>query len=367
METPIKKYHPYFIKKDLPKKIAFYKRLLAEILASLLFTFLIVFIDKNASFETLKLKGIGFSILIFVSLSEGIFCFDTLVAKRYPWHQALFKRVTSLLAFALLWSVFVAIVADSIRPYFIDLEDIKEKVNFILSLTILVLFITIYVFVLIAANYHSTLKHFIIENEKLRQEKLKMAFFALQDQLNPHFLFNNLSTLMAIIPENQGKALHFTENFTDVYRYVLQNSKTKLVSLKEETNFIKAYLSLHKERLGEGFSYNIDISLGKLEKCLPPLSMQYLVENAIKHNVTTENRPLTLSISTKGDRLIVSNNYQPKSSTYSTNTGLTNLQKRYEYLNIKGQVEIFNSDKTFTVSIPLIDKNDDHELQNINS
>jgi LytS/YehU family sensor histidine kinase len=151
----------------------------------------------------------------------------------------------------------------------------------------------------------------------LRQEKLRLDYFALQDQLNPHFLFNNLSTLMAIIPENPDKALIFIEKFTDVYRYVLKNTNSRLTLLEEELEFIRAYITLHKERLAEGFICNIEVEKDALNKLLPPLSLQYLVENAIKHNLATESRPLKLDIYTKNNRLTVSNNYQPRNSTYS--------------------------------------------------
>jgi LytS/YehU family sensor histidine kinase len=207
---------------------------------------------------------------------------------------------------------------------------------------------------LVANNYHNSLKFFILENEKLRQEKLRLDYFALQDQLNPHFLFNNLSTLMAIIPEDTNKALTFTEKFTDVYRYVLKSSNSRLIPLEEELEFIRAYITLHKERLAEGFRWNIEIEKDQLNKLLPPLSLQYLVENAIKHNLATETRPLKLDIYTKNDRLIVSNNFQPRNSTYSTNTGLSNLKRRYQYFGLKGSVEVINTGETFSVSIPLI-------------
>ncbi|PWD97966.1 sensor histidine kinase [Marinilabilia rubra] len=356
------KYHSCFDKDQMPKKIALYKRLIAEILASVFFTFLIVIINQNTTLDEVKIPGVFFSILVFVFLSEGIFIFDSLIARKYPWHEALRKRVASLLVFALLWLGITGVLATLARPYFDINHKPGEQVDFVLGLTILVLFITIYVFALIASNYHKTLRFFILENEKLRQEKLKMDYFALQDQLNPHFLFNNLSTLMAIIPDNPQKALSFTENFTDVYRYVLKSSKHKLVTLRDEATFIQSYLGLHKERLGDGFSYAMETTEEDTSKLLPPLSLQYLVENAIKHNIATETRPLAISISTAGNRLMVSNNYQPKTSTYSTNTGLDNLRKRYEYLALKDQVEIINASDTFTVSIPLIDKNQGYGL-----
>ena len=335
---------------------------MAEILISLLFIVVLVIINKDNSFNRIELKGVCFATFAFVFLSEGIFTFDSLVAKKYSWHNALFKRVAILLTFTLVWMFVTGYLADVIRPWFIPDERLNDKDNFALSVAILVLFVTLYVSGLIAANYHNSLKYFILENEKLRQEKLRMDYFALQDQLNPHFLFNNLSTLMAIIPRDQEKALRFTEDFTDVYRYVLKSSKLMFVPLQEEIDFIKAYLGLHKERLGDGFSYTIDVNEETLHNVLPPLSLQYLVENAIKHNVATDTQPLVLSVSTREGRLLVTNNFQPKSSTYSTNTGLSNLRKRYAFFYLENRIEIVNSGETFTVSIPFIDKNDNYEI-----
>ncbi|RCW38871.1 sensor histidine kinase [Marinilabilia salmonicolor] len=347
---------------QLPHKIGFLKRLIAEIITSLLFIFTITIVVKDESLQTLQYKAVLFFVSIFVFLSEGIFVFDALVGKRYPWHEALFKRVTSLLMFAPFWLVVTGIIANVVRPFFIPDEKMKDPDSFALGITILVLFVIIYVAALVAHNYHNSLKYFILENEKLRQEKLRLDYFALQDQLNPHFLFNNLSTLMAIIPENPDKALIFTEKFTDVYRYVLKSTNSRLTLLEEELEFIRAYITLHKERLAEGFICNIEVEKDALNNLLPPLSLQYLVENAIKHNLATETRPLKLDIYTKNNRLTVSNNYQPRNSTYSTNTGLSNLKKRYQYLGLKGSVEVLNTNETFSVSIPLIQKSDHHEL-----
>ena len=350
-----KQLHKYCSESEqLPRKIGFLKRFIAEIITSLLFIFTITTLVREESLQTLQFKAVLFFVSIFVFLSEGIFVFDALVGKRYPWHEALFKRVSSLLMFAPFWLVVTGIIGNLVRPFFIPDETLKDQDSFALGITILVLFVIIYVAALVANNYHNSLKYFILENEKLRQEKLRLDYFALQDQLNPHFLFNNLSTLMAIIPNDTSKALSFTENFTDVYRYVLKNTNTSLIPLEDELEFITAYINLHKERLAEGFNYNIKIPKKQLNKLLPPLSLQYLVENAIKHNLATETRPLKLDIYTKNNRLTVSNNYQPRNSTYSTNTGLSNLKKRYQYLGLKGSVEVLQTNETFSVSIPLI-------------
>lgn len=358
-----KPLHQYWSENgQIPHKIGFLKRFIAEIITSLLFLFTITILVKEESLQTMQFKAVLFFVSFIVFLSEGIFVFDALVGKRYPWHEALLKRVISLLIFAPFWLVITGITGNWVRPFFIPDKSMKDSDSFALGITILVLFVIIFVAALVANNYHNSLKYFILENEKLRQEKLRLDYFALQDQLNPHFLFNNLSTLMAIIPENPDKALTFTEKFTDVYRYVLKSTNSRLTPLEEELEFIRAYITLHKERLAEGFICNIDIEKDALNKLLPPLSLQYLVENAIKHNLVTETKPLKLEIYTRNNRLKVSNNYQPRNSTYSTNTGLSNLKKRYQYLGLKDSVEVLKTNETFCVSIPLIQKSNHHEL-----
>lgn len=216
------------------------------------------------------------------------------------------------------------------------------------------LFTIIYVTTLIGFNFHNTLKRFILENERLKREKIEMDYFALQDQLNPHFLFNNLSTLMALIRQDPQKAEKFTSDFTDVYRYVLMSSRYKVVDLEQELQFIQSYINIQRSRVGEGLKVEVNVSDGYFFKQIPPLSLQYLVENAIKHNVATAQKPLEIRIGIEGNKLFVKNNLQPKTSTYSTNTGLGNLIRRYQYLSRKDEVEVEVGEQYFLVKIPLL-------------
>jgi sensor histidine kinase YesM len=191
------------------------------------------------------------------------------------------------------------------------------------------------------------------EIEALRRNKLRSDYNALQDQLNPHFLFNNLSVLKSMIIYDQDAAVQFTQNFTDVYRYVLKSREKTMVSLEDEYAFIKAYIGLHKERLGNGLKVDFLIDDGMLEKELPPLALQLLVENAIKHNIASKDKVLIISIKTSGNALVVENNLQPKASSYSTEMGLSNLIKRYALLS-KEEVVIEKSANAFKVSVPLL-------------
>ncbi|HKL33154.1 MAG TPA: histidine kinase [Tangfeifania sp.] len=189
--------------------------------------------------------------------------------------------------------------------------------------------------------------------EELQSSKLKSDYNSLQAQLNPHFLFNNLSVLKSMITYDPDAAVHFTQNFTDVYRYVLQSREKTTIKLKDELEFIEAYADIHKERLGEAFQLNIDVEEVALKKEIPPLALQLLVENAVKHNVAVKDDPLVITIKNRPDELIVSNNINLKESAFSEQTGLQNLIKRYEMLT-DAEVKIYSGKEKFEVEIPLL-------------
>ncbi len=191
------------------------------------------------------------------------------------------------------------------------------------------------------------------EVEALRQLQMKNDYNALQDQLNPHFLFNNLSVLKSMIQYDPAAAVTFTQDFTDTYRYVLQSHDRSTVSLEEELEFIRSYLDLHRVRLGEGLKVEFGIDQTLVSRRIPPLSLQLLVENAIKHNVASAELPLTLRIFTAEESIVVENNIQSRESSYSTSKGLSNLMARYEFLTEK-KVTVTDSGKEFKVELPLL-------------
>jgi len=145
-----------------------------------------------------------------------------------------------------------------------------------------------------------------------------------------------------------------------VYRYVLQSKDNVSLKLEDELLFIKAYLALHQERLGGGLQVELNIDAELLNYHLPPLSLQFVVENAVKHNIATLQTPLSLRIYTRDERIVVTNSLNQKRSTYSTHTGISNLQKRYGFLTDE-QLVIEKTDQSFTVELPLI--NMDHGYQ----
>lgn len=200
------------------------------------------------------------------------------------------------------------------------------------------------------------------QSDKLKQENLRTQLESIKMQLDPHFLFNNLNVLSALIEREPKTAQDFLDKFADVYRYVLQYKNEELIPLNVEAEFIQAYVYLLSQRFGEQLRVSISLPQDLRDTvCIPPMSLQLLIENAIKHNKISEAKPLCIDIfieeETKGaGSLIVRNSFQPKPQQESSlkQTGLDNIRKRYRYLS-DSEVTVTNDDAYFTVRLPLLE------------
>lgn len=188
---------------------------------------------------------------------------------------------------------------------------------------------------------------------KLQAENDTARYTALQNQLNPHFLFNSLNTLIAEIEYNPKNAVSFTKHLSSVYRYVLQSQSKTLITLGEELEFTRSYLFLHEVRLGSYLQCEYKIPSDNTECMLPPLTLQLLVENVIKHNSITQSKPITICIQTEDEYLIVSNPIHPKKGVITSGVGLQNLAKRCRLMTNKNII-IENQNDSFTVKVPLL-------------
>jgi len=198
------------------------------------------------------------------------------------------------------------------------------------------------------------LKETLIKSEVLQKENILFQFEALKNQVNPHFLFNNFSTLINLIPENPKLAENYVHNLSNVYRYILTTSTSKLQELRYELEFVKSYLFLVEIRFDNNINLIVNIEEEYYGYFIPLLSLQLLIENAIKHNVVSAKKKLNISIINEGDVLVVKNNIQKKCSVEeSTKVGLQNIIKRYSLITDR-KVEIINTEAEFIVRIPLI-------------
>lgn len=195
----------------------------------------------------------------------------------------------------------------------------------------------------------------VAEKEKLEQLTLQQEFDTLKGQVNPHFLFNCFNTLSSLISEDRKQADAFLNELSKVYRYLLKNNEDGLSTIDIETKFIASYYQLMKTRHGDSVQVNIEIDKKYQEYLLPSLSLQMLVENAVKHNVLSKNHPLIIDIfTTTGNKLVVSNNLQARTVKAPSNKiGLENIRQKYQLLHQAG-FQVLEDKRTFTVVLPLI-------------
>lgn len=204
---------------------------------------------------------------------------------------------------------------------------------------------------LLRTLYYERMK--AIENETLRAENMRSRFEALENQMDPHFLFNSLNTLKSLIEEDETKAGDFVQQLSSVLRYTLQNKE--VVTLAEEIDCVRAYCKMMKMRYGDNLVFDHHIDHERYDNHLVlPLSVQGLMENAIKHNVISSKHPLTVNVSTDNDNhLIISNKICQKiGKEEGTGIGLANLSERYR-LKWNENVEIFDDGTIFSVTLPL--------------
>lgn len=192
-----------------------------------------------------------------------------------------------------------------------------------------------------------------IVNEQLHTAYVKAQLTLLQEQLNPHFFFNTLSSISAIIREDPQQAQAYIMHLSKVFRYTLVHSGNDLVTLETELQHLNSYTELIAMRLENAFKLEINISPDLLQKHILHLSLQPLVENAVKHNTATATNPLIIHIFDEGDLLVVQNNLQPAHVTDSTGMGLANLNERFR-LQASREIEIHRTENYFTVKLPLL-------------
>ncbi|MEP1035061.1 histidine kinase [Ekhidna sp.] len=192
------------------------------------------------------------------------------------------------------------------------------------------------------------------EKEQIQKELVAAKYEGLKNQVNPHFLFNSFSVLSSLVEKDSKIAIEFIAKLSDIYRYILENDEKSVVSLQEELDFLDNYVFLLQMRHQSAIVVEKDISLDKLNLSVPPMSIQILVENAVKHNAFSIDDPLHISIKNEGNKAIVVENEIRKKENLSSSTkiGLKNLSSRL-LLSVGKALEITDNEETFKVRLPL--------------
>jgi sensor histidine kinase YesM len=313
-------------------------------------------IATGEGFQVLA-QEILISFVMSTTLSYGGFLLEDYFDKTISWIQYPVKRLVleSLCYFFYVFCASIIIIflfqLFVIKTFTIGNIPWKNLVSwtqFPMKISFVILFI------LISRSFLLEWRTAAIESEQLKTERFAQQYQSLKDQLNPHFLFNSLNVLSNLVYENPDTAARFIRQLSSIYRYVLEVQQEELVTLKQELNFAENYLSLQKIRFEESLQFHIRVD-GSTDGFLPPLSLQLLLENAIKHNVASMEKSLNIDIMLIDNELIVKNNMQPKSSLpeESTGVGLSNISKRYELLS-EQNISVSDADGSFIVRLPIL-------------
>lgn len=221
--------------------------------------------------------------------------------------------------------------------------------------------VSLLITIVVSVFFHAIYFYRALQEKKVKEQKIiagtaSAKFDALKNQLDPHFLFNSLNVLTSLIDEDPYQAQKFTTSLSKVYRYVLEQKNKDLVSIEEELQFAKTYVRLLKMRFEDGIVFDIPENSSHPEAKIVPLSLQLLLENAVKHNIVTASKPLNIRVEERDGMLVVSNNLQEKQVVRkSSGVGLRNIQQRYSILSAR-QVNIRKTASEFSVELPMLTK-----------
>jgi sensor histidine kinase YesM len=299
--------------------------------------------------------GMLYSFMLSSSLSSGLGWLVNYNSTLIPWLKAPFKRLILEIVTVFIYSFAASfVVIFSFHWFFGHFKMEQIPWDFLLMNTQYPVYVAYGItFFFTSRSFLQEWKEAAVDAEKLRTEQFAGKYRSLKDQLNPHFLFNSLNVLSNIVYEDQDKAVDFIQHLSRFYRYVLEVQKEEIVSLEREMDFGRRYLLLQQLRFGENLKVKLDVD-PKEGEFLPPLSLQLLLENALKHNEVSNENPLQLTIVKEGSKIIIENQINPKAQVdESTGVGLTNIKERYRLLS-KEEVVIKNDGKTFRVELPLL-------------
>ena len=317
------------------KKTNTIKAIIKYVLIPLLVGFIIVLISFPSALKSISI--VTYVIVYSCCLGIPSLLLFTLIERKlekyYPWLKSPLKRlilsviievIIVLVVLALVSLLFVIVKKQSLDVWY---SKIADGYLWAISLTLVGIVVTNGVF------FFKNWRQSAINEEILKREKLLIEYEALRNQVNPHFLFNSLTALTTLVYDDADKAAAFIRKFSDVYRYVLENRNQEIISLRDEIRFIENIAYLYEYRHGNNLKIKMEVSPSDTKFVLP-MALQMILENALKHNSISEDKPLKVIINEDADYITVWNNLQLKRNvTNSNKVGLNNIKLRYSYLS----------------------------------
>jgi len=311
--------------------------------------------------ETLMCNPIPCSLIAFIHATAYWFTFRWVLInyhKSFPDYkftpQRLSYIVSRLIVAYLLLKFSVGLTVTMLFPEKAEFYDANKLSYFISEITEIILIALIF-FIYEGIYYFNKSRMIEIEKNKLQKITAEQKLDTLKNQVNPHFLFNSLNTLVTMIPEEPELAINFVQKLSTTYRNILEVRDEKLITISQELKALDSYIFLLETRFQDKINVENKLESGILEKFILPLSLQILIENAVKHNITSTNKPLTITITEQDNYIVVSNNLQKKNQQYnSTKMGLANIRSRYRLL-IHQDIVVNETKESFIVKLPIIE------------
>ncbi len=298
---------------------------------------------------------VNFSISLFFCICNWFIMRSVMVylRKKFPEFKDNLKRVLLLLFTITASILLVDQLGQLLLSYVIGNSYNHGLRSLILVPVFLISIMTMAIYE--AIYFYYRLKKSVQEEEQAKQVLIQSQLDALRNQAQPHFLFNSLNTLRDIIDQDTKEdAKQFVNKLSEVYKFILDSGNANLITLRDELKFAKAYTHIQSERFGSNLRINWQIDDSFLDSMVAPMSLQLLLENAIKHNVASRSNPLEITVKTVDNQLCIENNLQPKSTKLaSTKIGLKNIQKRYSLLTER-KIKIEKDTERFIVTLPLL-------------
>lgn len=273
---------------------------------------------------------------------------------KYPWEKYPVKHLVVEIISIFLWVGIFSFTVHSIETWLNVMPRLEDMKGYNPVMDIAVTFLITFLITTIheAVYFYKQWKLNFSKSARLEKDNIEAKYETLKSQINPHFLFNSLNSLALIVDENE-EATDYIQNLSEFLRYVLKSRDRELVLVRDEVVVLQKYFSLQKSRFRNNLIVDLNIEERFYHYSLPPLVLQMLVENCIKHNVISKSKPLTVKVFANNGNIIVENNLQKKNAEVSTKQGLRNITDRLAFFTNK-EVVIQEKTDMFRVSIPLL-------------
>lgn len=298
-----------------------------------------------------------FSLIYTLSGLYGSIWLFKYLDKKYDWLKDIWKRLIIGIVVVELWSLLIYVIVTPVLLLYLRNASITEITPMLKDNMIYPLIMGIPGMLIISVvEFFNNWKISYLKQEKLKAEMMDYKYQALNNQLNPHFLFNSFNVLSSLVFESPALAVKFIDQLSDLYQRVLNSKDKGLIPLSEELEFIRSYSFLLKTRFEDKLEINVDVHVED-DEWIAPMVLQLLIENAVKHNSISKSEPLVIHIQKKGNMIEARNKVRLKKAVpYSNGTGLHNIQQRYSFFTNQA-VEVTEIDNEFLVRIPVLKRN----------